>query len=175
MLRVTLRVTSLPHYSLSPEGVTFGVTFRRETMTTQTKTVKLTPKQIRDLEKIAELLGVTPHALMVRFIRHGIRASFGTIDEELEIEKRHLDLERRQAEFLSKTLKEVRAKKSQALPPIQRIIGLFNQGDGEEARRFFSSQPSHVQLNIVQKLKKSTPEYVERLQEVKHGISPEVS
>ena len=128
------------------------------------KTVKLTSREIRELERIAAAKGVTPHGLMVRFIRWGIRAETGTLEDELDLERQRLDLEARRASILQLSMTKGREKVREELPPYQAIVAAFNGGDGEGAVSYYRSLNPDVQGNVFRRMQREMPEVAELLQ-----------
>ncbi len=128
------------------------------------KTVKLTPGDIRELERIGTAIGVTPHALMRRFIRWGIRAVTGTLEDELELEKQRIELEVRRAAILQAAVTKDREDTREGLSPVQAVIAAFNAGDEEGARTRFNELTPRVQKNILLQLQKEAPDLADRLQ-----------
>ncbi len=127
--------------------------------------MKLTPKQIAQLNKLHELTGVTPHAWMKKFIHWGIKSMSGTIQDDIELERQRVDLEMRQAEFFSKASENLKAKKILDLPATKRIISLFGE-DGEEARRYFAGLEETIQYNTFRELERTAPEITTKLEDI---------
>lgn len=129
------------------------------------KTVKLTPRDIRELERIGTAKGVTVHALMRQFIRWGIRAVTGTLDDELDLERQRLDLETRRAAVLQAAVTKDREKTREGLPPLQAIVVAFNAGDEGGGLARFKELTPRVQKNVLARLQEEAPTIAERLQE----------
>ncbi len=128
------------------------------------KTVKLDPKEVRELERIGAARGVTVHALMRQFIRWGIRAVTGTLEDEIDLERQRLDLEARRAQVLQTAITKNREKARQELSPLQAIVSAFNTGDGEGALAHFKELTPRVQNNVLRQLQKEAPQIAKQLQ-----------
>jgi hypothetical protein len=128
------------------------------------KTVKLDPKDIRELERIGAAKGVTVHALMRQFIRWGIRAVTGTLEDELELERQRLDLDSRRAAILQTAVTKDREKSRKKLPPYPAIIAAYTAGDGKGAVTYYRSLDPDIRGNVLRRMQREMPEIAERLQ-----------
>ncbi|MFQ6012976.1 MAG: hypothetical protein ACE5LS_04965 [Thermoplasmata archaeon] len=128
---------------------------------------RIPAKVFTDLERLAQLQGVTVYALAQRLLIEGAQALLGTAKERARIREELATLGKVEAEALedlvSRSL-ERRMKEAPKLHPGQAIVAAFNTGDGEGGLARFRELRPHVQANVLRQLRKEAPEIAERLQ-----------
>ncbi len=133
---------------------------------------RIPAKVFTDLERLANLQGMSMYEFVRELVTQGVKARLGTLTERTRMEKDHetalADLREREAEALEdlgSRAVELRMKKAPPLSPLQAIVSAFNTGDGEGALARFRELRPHVQENVLRRLQKEAPEIAERLQE----------
>ncbi len=128
---------------------------------------RIPAKVYTDLERLAQLQGITVYALTKELVMQGVRALLGTAQKRARIREELAALGTVEAEALEDLASrglERRMQEAPRLPPIQGIVSAFNNGDEEGARARFNELTPRVQANVLIQLKGEAPEIFERLQ-----------
>ncbi len=128
-------------------------------------------KVFTDLERLANLQGMSMYEFVRELVTEGVKARLGTLTERARMEKDHetalADLREREAAILNDLAArslEHRMKAAPKLLPTQALVACFNNDDEEGARTRFNELTPRVQANILIQLQKEAPDLADRLQ-----------
>ncbi len=128
---------------------------------------RVSPTVFTQLEKLANLSGMSVYELAQEFITQGIQARMGTAKKRAHLLEKLAALGKTETaalEDLGARALERRMKEAPRLHPGQAIVAAFNNGDEEGARTRFNELTPRVQANVLHNLQKEAPDIAERLQ-----------